>query len=236
MGTSLDFLCSAWHAAAAARALRPVVPPKKDRPFLGACLSRGSLTAIPELVLDPEFRALLRRNDPAVLLSAWAETDVPPAVSLFLAPEDVQQGVLCSEIAEFMAEMRGKSQVLRSGFVSSEAGVLETAALGFDGLLFHVCNQDRYELQYCVEVCRDHGLSMIAVVNSAERLATVIATDVPYVGFWCYGSTDFSDHFSMAVDLIPRVPSSCLSFLIAPTLLPAQLEAAQTLGVAGVFV
>jgi hypothetical protein len=121
---------------------------------------------------------------------------------------------------------------LRTGFLSTEFDVLETVALGFQGLCIHARVLDVYEIQLLTEICRDFRITLVAIADSQETLARVLESDCPYAGLWGYDSKSFAPNFSIVSKLSSKVPSSCYRIAFLPSQPEPQWDVLQGMQVA----
>lgn len=246
-GPALELFLTAWEQLARARqgelgslGLRQSVQ-DTGRGYLGERLQPGDGSWVPELVFEPEFaRWLGRTPGDEIVARIFGGEDPPSVVGLFVGPDDISNTggslLLAPELSELMTQIAERSLIFRTGFVCSEAGVVESIALGFDGVFFHSRFCDKFELQYCVEICRDASRNLIVVVDDAAALELTLATDAPYVGFWCYHPVTFSARLNLAVELLPRIPATCRSLVMAPRLSETEARALALQGAAGFVV
>ena len=168
-------------------------------PFLGEKLPGGEATHIVELCTETELASLIERPTEAK----------GPLLSILTGPED---GLIAlGDPSQPLPRAKYGNQVflLRNGFFQSEFDVLESAALGYDGICIHAQGLDHYEIQYLTELCRDFRLSLVVWVDSEETVDTALQTDAPYLGINAMHAEDFSDNTIQLTRLAQRIPSTC---------------------------
>jgi hypothetical protein len=183
--------------------------------YLSDVFASKKCTPIPEFVFDCDFQVPLKR-------APRKATALPEngACALFLPPE---QGLFSLEEEssrtwkEFLNGLSSTQICLRTGFLSTEFDVLETVALGFQGLCVHARVLDVYEIQLLTEICRDYRITLVAIADSQEALARVLESDCPYAGLWGYDSKSFAPSFSLVSKLSSKVPSTCYRMAFLPS-------------------
>jgi hypothetical protein len=209
--------------------------------YLGERLPRGSLTSIPELVLDPTLARALGRCEP--VLEGLTEHKAvaaffPPQfgiMSFFLQEGQEEPGFSLEDFSTLRTALQPQQQLVRSGFLSSEFDVLESAAFGFHGVTIHARHLDHFQIQYLTELCRDFKMSAVVVVDSEATLARVLETDAPYLGAWGYTARDLTRDFSIFDRLSRKFPSTCVSFAFYPNVTDSDRQLMQGLGFRAVF-
>ncbi len=106
-------------------------------------------------------------------------------------------------------------QVFRSGFLSSEAEILESALLGFDGIVWHIANKDHFQIQYGIEIGRDLKMNVIPVAKNDHELDLLLQTDAPYIGIWALENDEQKFNMPWLQKMSVKIPSNCLKFVVA---------------------
>lgn len=106
-------------------------------------------------------------------------------------------------------------QVFRSGFLSSEAEILESALLGFDGIVWHISNKDHFQIQYGIEIGRDLKMNIIPVAKNDHELDLLLQTDAPYIGIWGLESDEQKFNLPWLQKMSVKIPSNCIKFVVA---------------------
>jgi hypothetical protein len=106
-----------------------------------------------------------------------------------------------------------KPGVYRLSFVTSERELLETVALGFQGLFAPCGKVDHFELQLLIETARDFFVSFVPMISCHSELKTVLETDSRYV---CMGNPVFQTNaeiYTLVKRLRSAIPKSLFSFV-----------------------
>lgn len=187
--------------------------------YLGDCIEKKQVLRVPEALFDSEFAAPLGRSVGLAHLPLE-----PKATALFLPPE---QGIFSfaqnasdgkiNDWREFLESLPASSICIRTGFLTTEFDVLETAALGFHGLCVHARMLDVYEIQLLTEICRDFRMTLVAIADSPQAVARVLESDCPYIGLWGYDSQTFEPLLGSLSRLTPKIPSSCYRVAFLPS-------------------
>lgn len=209
--------------------------------YLGELIGRNAISSIPELVLDPGLARALGRPEPA--LEGLSEHPVvaallPPQfgiMSFFLQEGMEEPGFSLEDFSVLRNALRPAQQLVRSGFLSSEFDVLESAAFGFHGVTLHARHLDHFQIQYLTELCRDYKMSAVVIADSEATLGRVLETDAPYLGVWGYGARDLMRDFSVFDKLSCRLPSTCVPFAFYPNVADSDRELLRVLGFRAVF-
>ncbi len=202
--------------------------------YLGDFLNSKSCLPVPEFVFDSDFRAPLGRSEKSKM-----ECPSAGASALFLPPEEGLFSLGGDSVplwVDFLSQIPPEVLCLRTGFLSTEFDVLETAALGFHGLCVHARVLDLYEIQLFTEICRDFSMTLIAIADSASTVERILESDCPYVGLWGYDVETFSPQFSLLSKLVPKIPSTCHRVVFLPSTQQVPLDVLRSMSVGACFV
>lgn len=199
--------------------------------YLGTQLRGAPFCEFAVLSEHPEVAKALgvRVTSPSELADArvLSAFEPPAELRLELDEQGAQSNVL--------RELSQNAFVMRYGFFESELDIIESALLGYRGIVFFALRLDVYLLQYLTELCRDFKMSCVLVAESEESLDRILQTDCPYIGLWGRNPGDWQLRWDIFESLASRIPSNCYSFAFAPQLTAVQKQRLADLKFCGVF-
>jgi indole-3-glycerol phosphate synthase len=185
-------------------AVEKKAPPPRDFP---AALSRDSINIIAELKrASPSLGVIREDYEPAQL--ALSLQDAGAAALSVLTEEDFFQGSL-AHLKE--AAKATHIPILRKDFIVDPWQVWEARATGADTFLLIVAALHDEALAALLALGRELKMEPLVEVHSREELDRALAAGARIVGVNNRDLRDFKVRLETSLDLVERIPDSCLA-------------------------